>query len=57
MSLEPLSLDESEPCMCNVPLDLFDWIYRVLMGYPTYITWHVFWHAPSSILDNVQVIT
>jgi hypothetical protein len=54
---KPLLLDELKSCVCGVLLDLLDWVYYVLVSHPTYIARHVFWHAPSSILGGIQVIT
>jgi hypothetical protein len=57
VSPEPLLLDELEPCVCSVLLDLLDRVYHVLMRFLIYITRHIFWYAPPSIVRNIQVIT
>jgi hypothetical protein len=57
MSLEPLLLDELKPHMCGVLLDLLDWVYHVLVSRSAYVARHVFWHALSPILGDIQVIT
>lgn len=57
MSSKSLLLNELESRVGGVPFDLLDWVYHVLVGYPTYVARHVFWHAPSSVLGDIQVIT
>jgi hypothetical protein len=57
VSPEPLLLDELKPCVCGVLLDLLDRVYHVLVRFLTYIIRHIFWHAPPSIVRDIQVIT
>ena len=57
ISPEPLLLDKLKPCMCSVLLDLLHRVYHVLVRFLTYITRHIFWHAPPSIVRDIQVIT
>jgi hypothetical protein len=57
ISPELLLLDELKPCVCCVLLDLLDWVYHVLVRFLIYIIWHIFWHAPPSIVRDIQVIT
>ena len=57
VSPKPLLLHELESSVYSGLLGLLERLDRVLVSFGAEIAQHVFWHAPSSMVGHVHIIT
>jgi hypothetical protein len=57
MSSKSLLLNELESRVGSILFDAATLVDSVLVSDLTDVTRHVFWHAPSAMLGNIQVIS
>jgi hypothetical protein len=57
ISSKSLLLNELESCVGSILFDAATLVDSVLVSDLTDVTRHVFWHAPSAMLGDIQVIS
>jgi hypothetical protein len=57
MSSKSLLLNELESRIGSILFDAATLVDSVLVSDLIDVTWHVFWHAPSAMLGDIQVIS